>query len=704
MLYRNSVRILALASLAMGVTGCGLLGLGSTAAVIIAVVGTGEEAETEYVYPEEAEPVLATATSSGPAGARVTAFGGAWNSNLFMGTHRGGLFKSTNGGTSWTAVNEGFDRSLTVTAIAVDNTDPDTVLVGTGLQYAGGVYRSTDANTATTWELASAGLGSLDVRDLVKFPVASNAFLAGTGAGLYRTDDDGDTWTDVTVDTTTGLSSLSILDVEISPISDNVIFVATAGGVYYTGNGGGSWTQRSGGLPDLYVTSLAYHSTVPTLYASTKTAGVFVSVDSGVTWTPTGGTTPLNSLEVLSVSVDPLDANRVYAGTAAGLAVTGNAGDDWVDPAGTLPTDSRICRVMVDPADSARVYAGGYSHGAFISTDALTNENFDPANVGVNATVLSTVALDANRHYIAGGYSIQDGSSVGAVTYDIAGTTWITPTTAPGGDNITALAGHPTTNFTVYAAVEGVGVHRTTSGGTTWNLAWTPADVDVISVVVVTTSGGFDTLLAGCDAHGAYRSDDGGATWTAVTGLTVGASVRDFAVDPVTATRVYAATDTGVYASSDGGSSWTASTTPIDFAMGAANSSSTNCVLVDPETVSVVYAGTAGGGVFVSLDSGDTWDEANKHIGGSANVHVRDLAAQTVSPYYIFVAASTGLFRSANKTEYWNPVHDDDTVFTEDWERRILVARRILVDTYSTDQKALLVATEGRGLVTLQFP
>jgi photosystem II stability/assembly factor-like uncharacterized protein len=106
-------------------------------------------------------------------------------------------------------------------------------------------------------------------------------------------------------------------------------------------------------------------------------------------------------------------------------------------------------------------------------------------------------------------------------------------------------------------------------------------------------------ILAGMGWTGTALAQ--GDTWTSLGGPD-GGIVRALAVDPVTPSTVYAATDGGgVFKSADGGGSWTA------INAGLSSGSTVMALAVDPVTPSTVYAGTNGGGVLRSDDGGASW-------------------------------------------------------------------------------------------------
>ena len=97
---------------------------------------------------------------------------------LYAGTV-GGVFKSTNGGGSWTAINTGLTNTE-VQALAIDPSAPGTLYAGT---YGGGVFKSTDAGVS--WTAMNAGLATPNVTALAIDPSLPTKLYAGTDVGVY---------------------------------------------------------------------------------------------------------------------------------------------------------------------------------------------------------------------------------------------------------------------------------------------------------------------------------------------------------------------------------------------------------------------------------------------------------------------------------------------------------------------------------------
>jgi len=192
----------------------------------------------------------------------------------YMGTTGGGVWKTTDAGETWKNVTDGFINVGSIGAVAVADSDPNVVYVGTGsacprgnVSIGDGVYKSTDGGK--TWKhigLKKAGLISRirihpQNSDLAYAAVLGNIFGPNPERGVYRTRDGGKTWEKVLfIDEKTGACDL-IMDstnprilyagmwqVERKPWT--LIDGGPKGGVYKTVDGGANWEKLEKGLPD----------------------------------------------------------------------------------------------------------------------------------------------------------------------------------------------------------------------------------------------------------------------------------------------------------------------------------------------------------------------------------------------------------------------------------------------------------------------
>ena len=210
---------------------------------------------------------------------------------LFAATYGSGIYRSVNYGRSWFQVNSG----LSGFSLYVD----ELFVVGHRL-YAGaendavgakdgGVYLSTD--NGSTWTIKNTGLSDHEGRRFAK--IDTFLFVASIGGGIFRSTNSGDSWTAVNNGQPDGY-------VQALVVKNNKLFAATvSNGVYMTSDNGANWTARNSGITN--VNGRAMTLANGTLYYG-STGGSFYSVDDGASWSSTDAgltITSFNRLEVL---------------------------------------------------------------------------------------------------------------------------------------------------------------------------------------------------------------------------------------------------------------------------------------------------------------------------------------------------------------------------------------------------------------------
>ncbi len=282
-------------------------------------------------------------------GGRVTAVGGtvAEQGTFYLGASGGGVWKSTDYGTTWNNVSDGFFASPSIGAIAVSQGDPNILFVGTGSEGlrsnvipGKGVYKSVDGGR--NWlhmgleKTAHIGAVEIDPRNnnTVWVAAVGNAFAPNEERGVYKTSDGGRNWERVLhVSDRVGFA-----DVELLPGNPDVVF-ATAwraerkpwtiisggeqeeGGLYKSDDGGASWRRVDRGLPqgligrmDLAVSPDDSRIVYVMVEAPDDEGGLYRSEDQGETFTQVSSKSTLRARPFYfgRVEANPHNADEVH--------------------------------------------------------------------------------------------------------------------------------------------------------------------------------------------------------------------------------------------------------------------------------------------------------------------------------------------------------------------------------------------------------
>ncbi len=233
------------------------------------------------------------------------------NRVLYLGSYSpsGAVFRTTNAGSTWVKTSL---RDVAINDIAVDPTNSDIVFAG-GLEdpFVGGVFKSEDGGASwTTVDQSQTDCIAVD-------PQNPMIVYAGGHSGLRKSIDGGAHWFPIQ----DGLNlpeSGYVLAVAVNPHHTNVVYCGTyKAGVFKSIDGGAHWENASEGITPTSVGNkdirdLAIDPSDPNiLYAGTWGSGVFVSVDGADSWHRLGATS--GSSRGLCLAVDPKDPNIIYS-------------------------------------------------------------------------------------------------------------------------------------------------------------------------------------------------------------------------------------------------------------------------------------------------------------------------------------------------------------------------------------------------------
>jgi photosystem II stability/assembly factor-like uncharacterized protein len=316
---------------------------------------------------------------------------------IYVATASGGIFKSTNQGTSWTPVFDRVDAMMSIGDVEVAPSDANIVWAGTGeannrqsSSWGDGVYKSTDAGR--TWKLA----GLADTRHIgriVAHPTNPDiAYVAAVGhlwgpnseRGVFKTTDGGATWQKVLyIDDNTGAT-----DLVMDPQHADTLYAATyqrqrkawgfsgggpGSGIFRTRDGGATWTKLSDGLPlgDKGRIGLDIFRSDPRVVfavveAAGRDSGVYRSADGGDTWQEWSSLNP-RPMYYSQIRADPRDRSRVYLlGSNRGFYVSDDGGRNFRDVFSAVHSEDHA--LWLDPDDTNHMIVGG-DGGVSISWD-----------------------------------------------------------------------------------------------------------------------------------------------------------------------------------------------------------------------------------------------------------------------------------------------------------------------------------------------
>ncbi|MDH3942828.1 MAG: DUF1080 domain-containing protein [Anaerolineae bacterium] len=177
----------------------------------------------------------------------------------------GGIYKSNDGGLTWSNANDDNTKAINAMSIAVDPVDADIVYVAA---IGKGAFKSSDGGAS--WEKLSL---NCDVWSLAVHPTDSSVIYAGCQGGLHISKDSGETWNRPTA----GLPPQALyIDIVIDPSSPNSIWAADYfSGIYFSDDDGSNWVSHNEGLTVRAVTDLVISQDGRTLFAATHGGGVY---------------------------------------------------------------------------------------------------------------------------------------------------------------------------------------------------------------------------------------------------------------------------------------------------------------------------------------------------------------------------------------------------------------------------------------------
>jgi photosystem II stability/assembly factor-like uncharacterized protein len=560
-----------------------------------------------------------------------------------------GVYKSIDGGKTFTHV--GLEKTLAIARIRIHPTNPDVVYVAAlgdpyGPNPERGVFKSTDGGTTWTKSLfRDEKTGAVDLSMDPSHPDVLYAGLwevfrtsyslssGGPGSGLFKTTDGGATWTELSRNDGLPKPVWGKIGISVSGADSNRVYAiieAQDGGVFASDDAGRSWTRIN---EDRRLRQRAFYYT--RIYADPQAKDTVYILNTGVYRSMDGGKT-IKPIRVPhgdnhDLWIAPNDPKRMINSNDGGANVSVNAGESWTDQdfptaqfynvittahvpyhvCGAQQDNSTACvsstgggdlydvgggesgYIAPDPKDTDVFYAGSYG-GLLTRINRRTGEqraiNVWPDNpMGFSSGDMTErfqwtypiviAPTDPNTLYATSQHvwrSTNDGQSWERISPDL--TRHDPSTLGPSGGPITldqtgvetyavvfALAPSPVDGRVIWAGSDDGYVHVTRDGGGNWEKVTPPdlPDFTRISQIEASPHDAGTAYFAGNRYQRAdrspyvYKTTDYGKTWTRIVhGLPSTDFARTIREDKKRKGLLFLGTESGIYVSIDDGAGW----------------------------------------------------------------------------------------------------------------------------------------------------
>ncbi len=411
----------------------------------------------------------------GPAGylglgrLNVIAFHPTDPNKLYAGAPSGGLWQTTDGGLTWISHTDTMP-TLGVSAIVVDHSNPNVILMGTGDRDAGdapglGIFKSTDGGL--TWAPSNTGMDNKTVGKIIQHPTNAQIFLAATSGGIYRSTNGGTSWTNI--------QGGNFKDICFKPDDPNIVYAALGADFYRSSNNGTSFTKISSGLTGGQRGVIAVTPANPSYVyfmqsnGNSEFKGLYRSVDAGLTfstrstspnimdWSCDGSGSGGQAWYDLALAADPVNPDVIFAG-GVNVWKSTNGGTNWSINSHwyggcNVPAVHADCHFLAYSPVNGYLYAGNDGGCYFTGNGGTTwTDRTEGMTIGQIYKIGQSQTV---KNKVINGF--QDN---GTYTYNASG--WVS---TGGGDGMECLIDYENASYTYHTIYYGDIYRKVNNGG-----------------------------------------------------------------------------------------------------------------------------------------------------------------------------------------------------------------------------------------------
>jgi photosystem II stability/assembly factor-like uncharacterized protein len=478
-----------------------------------------------------------------------------------LGSSNTGIWKTTDGGTTWTDTSTGITTTNDWLDLATNPSNPAILYASLYAGGGSGVYKST--NRGSTWSLLTNGPnGSAVVRITIAIAptnpqvVYVSSSTSGGGLGKFmRSDDGGATFTDLTSGTPNYLDSSGYFNTTliVDPSNAAIVYAGGATSLIRSTDGGVSWTDMTSNVADMRPHcchhGIAFDAAGRLLDG---TDGGIYRLDDPTTRSWFNMNRNLQTIQFYGIGLHPTDQNKMLGGTQGNGLEVFSGSVRWTETTGA---DAFYVKFSSTNGNRA-YYSGGGMPLLFRSDNGGSGWSAkSPVDSGASNLFVPFAVDPANGdRVILGGGQVWETTS--------AGDSWTA--ISPPFNFLTAVAIAPSDANTIYAG-KGSTIFVTTDHGASWTQQNLPTsglgindiqvDPDNSQIAYAVPAGFFNNTGTG---HHVYRTTDGGTTWSDISGNLPNEPAWTIQIDPTTSPkRLYLGVNDGVFFSTDFGTTWT---------------------------------------------------------------------------------------------------------------------------------------------------